>query len=160
MTLRVRSMRNDDIDRVYAIEEVAHRAPWSRQILNDCVLVNYDCRVLEIESDKELELAGYVISRYDGDICHVLNICIAPALQNKGYGQFLLQNVIDSLTKSAFGSLLLEVRPSNPAALHIYQKMGFKQTGIKRGYYREGSVIEDGIVLEKQIIGPSGTPSA
>ena len=152
MTLRVRSMRNDDIDRVYAIEEVAHRAPWSREILSDCVSVKYDCRVIEMDGDLSTDIAGYIICRYDGNVCHVLNICISPALQGKGHGQFLLQNVIDSLGEIAIGVVLLEVRPSNAVALHLYKKMGFQQTGIKRGYYREGPGIEDAVVLEKKIL--------
>ena len=38
----VRAMQQTDIDSVYAIELQAHRAPWSRQILSDCVTVGYD----------------------------------------------------------------------------------------------------------------------
>ena len=145
-------MAPDDLDNVYAIEIAAHRAPWSREIIRDCLLVHYDCRVIEVGAPLETVIAGYIICRYDGNVCHVLNICISPALQGKGHGQFLLQNVIDSLGEIAIGVVLLEVRPSNAVALHLYKKMGFQQTGIKRGYYREGPGIEDAVVLEKKIL--------
>ncbi len=152
MTLRVRAMLNTDIDRVYSIELVAHRAPWSRDILSDCVFVGYDCRVIEIEDEGAFELASYIICRYNENICHVLNLCVAPALQGKGYGNVLLQNVIDCPAQPTTESLLLEVRPTNTPALRLYHKMGFQQVGVKRGYYRDESSIEDAVVLQKQLI--------
>lgn len=152
MTIHVRAMQSGDIDKVYAIELVAHRAPWGRDILSDCVLVGYDCRVLEIECDRGVELASYIMCRYNDAICHVLNLCVAPSLQGKGYGQFLLQHVIDGLAKPGIEKIVLEVRPSNQVAQHLYQKMGFQQLAIKRGYYRDEPTVEDAIVLEKNIL--------
>ena len=142
----VRAMQQTDIDSVYAIELQAHRAPWSRQILSDCVTVGYDCRVFEVDT----EVVAYVICRYNESICHILNLCVAPALQGKGYGQCLLQEVIDS-PKAPTDKIRLEVRPSNAVALHLYQKMGFQHVSTKRGYYRDLDVakIEDALVLEK-----------
>lgn len=152
MTLKVRPMNISDIDGVYAIEVVGHRTPWSRNILHDCVMVHYDCFVIEVVSKNEVVLAGYMISRIQEKSSHVLNVCIAPALQGKGYGQVLLKNRLDSMTSAAIETVLLEVRPSNSIALHIYQKMGFQPTGTKRGYYRDGESIEDAVVLQKKLI--------
>ena len=149
MTLRVRAMQQSDIDSVYAIELAAHRAPWGSNILSDCVLVGYDCRVLEVDTASGFEIASYVISRYNENTCHVLNLCVAPALQGKGYGRHLLQNVIDSPAKEVVNTMTLEVRPSNHVALRLYQNMGFEQVAIKRGYYRDADGIEDGVVLQK-----------
>ncbi len=150
MSLRVRAMKNADIDRVYAIELIAHRAPWSRNILSDCVFVGYDCRVLEIKNETKVELASYMICRYNDNICHILNLCVAPALQGRGYGQMLLQDVIDSPAQPTVESFLLEVRPSNAAALRLYQKMGFQQVGLKPGYYRDEQGVEDAVLLQKK----------
>ena len=151
MTFRVRAMQQSDIASVYAIELAAHRAPWSSNILSDCVLVGYDCRVLEVDTGGCFEIASYVISRYNENLCHVLNLCVAPALQGKGYGRHLLQNVIDSPAKEAVNTMVLEVRPSNHVALSLYQKMGFEQVAIKYGYYRDEDGIEDGVVLQRII---------
>lgn len=46
MTWRIRNMSESDIDKVYAIETSVHIAPWSKDILRDCVLVGYKCLVL------------------------------------------------------------------------------------------------------------------
>lgn len=144
-------MQLSDIDRVYAIEVAGHRAPWGREILSDCVFVGYDCRVLEIHHDPAVELVSYIICRNSEAICHVLNLCVAPTAQRRGYGEFLLEQVIKSLPRPDIQTIVLEVRPSNQAALHLYKKMGFLQVGTKRGYYREGPEAEDAVVLQKQL---------
>jgi ribosomal-protein-alanine N-acetyltransferase len=156
MTLQVRAMQQGDIDNVYAIELVGHRAPWGRDILSDCVSVGYDCRILEVVEGADVELTGYIICRYHETTCHVLNLCVSPTLHRKGYGQFLLQNMINVPGRPSIDTMRLEVRPSNLAALSLYKKLGFQQVGIKRGYYRselnDAQKIEDAIVLQKQII--------
>lgn len=144
-------MAPDDLDSVYAIEIAAHRAPWSREIIRDCMLVHYDCRVIEVGTLSETVIAGYIICRYDGIFCHILNISVAPELQGQGYGQFLLQTMIDSLAGTIIKSLILEVRPSNLHAIHLYQKMGFQQVGLKQGYYLDDQSIEDALVLQKNL---------
>jgi len=151
MQLKVRPMQSDDIDNVYAIELAGHRSPWSRDILRDCVLVNYDCRVIEVVTSVGVTLAGYIICRYVETVCHILNLCIKPALQGKGYGQFLLKHVIDTQKNTPVDTIILEVRPSNLVAIHVYQKMGFQQTGIKPGYYQDVNIIEDAVVLQKKL---------
>lgn len=144
-------MQQHDIDRVYAIEISAHRAPWSRDILSDCVLVGYDCRVIELESSAEKQIVGYIICRNSFNVCHILNLCVAVSEQGKGYGKLLLQAVLDSLVKSGLDEVLLEVRPSNVAALKLYEKFGFKKERVKRGYYKDEHGSEDAILLKKII---------
>ncbi|HAU0579668.1 TPA: GNAT family N-acetyltransferase, partial [Legionella pneumophila] len=125
MILNIRRMKDSDIENVYSIETNVHIAPWSKDILRDCVLVGYDCRVLEINNGDSSILAGYIISRISNNSCHILNLCIAKPLQSKGLGRKLLQTVLYSLSKyTQTESVILEVRPSNSAALHLYETMG------------------------------------
>jgi [ribosomal protein S18]-alanine N-acetyltransferase len=149
MTTNIRPMQQEDIDSVYAIELSAHRAPWSRDILSDCVLVGYDCRVLELITDGTRQLAGYIICRYASDICHILNLCVALSQQRQGYGGMLLQSVLNSLRKLSVSTVILEVRPSNVAAIALYEKFGFLQDTIKTGYYKDETGEEDAILLKK-----------
>jgi ribosomal-protein-alanine N-acetyltransferase len=148
----VRPMQSSDIDCVYAIEVQAHRAPWSREIINDCVLVGYDCRVLELQKGSKSEIISYVIARYYATYCHVLNLCVAVEHQGHGYGRFLLQSLIDSVQNPMAHTITLEVRPSNFSALSLYAKMGFQQIGIKENYYSDVMGFEDAVILEKEII--------
>lgn len=150
MILNIRRMMDSDIDTVYAIETDVHIAPWGKEIIRDCVLVGYDCRVLEIHNADTSILGGYIISRLNEDNCHILNFCIAKPLQSKGFGRKLLQTVLYSLSKfTQINSVVLEVRPSNDVAIHLYKTMGFEQIDIKKGYYQDKDKVEDAIFLQK-----------
>ncbi|PWY54903.1 ribosomal-protein-alanine N-acetyltransferase [Legionella qingyii] len=150
MTLNIRSMNESDIDKVYAIEKDVHIAPWYRDILRDCVRVGYDCRVFEVDVENSLIIGGYIISRHSNKSCHILNFCIAKSFQSKGYGRQFLERVLHSLIESQhIDYVVLEVRPSNKAALHLYKSMGFEQIEIKPAYYIENNHVEDAIVLKK-----------
>ena len=144
-------MQVKDIDAVYGIELSAHRAPWGRAIFKDCLLIGYDCRVLEANIDNKLEITGYIISRYQDSLCHVMNLCIAPKHQKKGLGQYLLNSLIESLANINISALILEVRPSNLSALALYRKMGFDEIDIKKSYYHDAGKKEDAIVLAKTL---------
>lgn len=147
MLTQIRKMQMSDIDAVYSIELHTHIAPWTRQIIHDCLLVGYDCRVIEL---KKNQLAGYVISRLFQHSCHILNICIVTNMQLKGLGSLLLDTVIHTLRKeNHISSIYLEVRPSNKVAIHLYTKMGFKLVDIKKNYYHDLNQYEDAMILEK-----------
>ena len=146
MKPNIRPMKDSDIDKVYAIETSAHITPWSESILRDCVLVGYDCRVLEINN----EIGGYIIARYHDNQSHILNLCIAKPLQSKGYGRQLLQTFLTSQPNHLpIHSILLEVRASNSRALHLYKSFGFKQTEIKKSYYQDADGFENAVLLKK-----------
>lgn len=148
MTFTIRRMNITDVESVYDIELSAHKAPWTKAILQDCILVGYDCYVLEIDS----QIIGYIICRLTDEYCHILNIGIAPRHQSKGWGKQLLQYMIDSIrTIKQIKTVMLEVRPSNVSALHLYFSMGFQQVAIKKDYYKDPLDVEDAIVLEKNL---------
>ncbi|RUR16016.1 ribosomal-protein-alanine N-acetyltransferase [Legionella sp. km535] len=152
MILNIRRMKESDIDNVYSIETNVHIAPWSKDILRDCVLVGYDCRVLEINNGDNPVLGGYIISRISNNCCHILNFCIAKPLQSKGLGRKLLQTVLYSLSKfTETKQVILEVRPSNYNALHLYQSVGFEEVEIKKDYYKDENGVEDAILLRKTL---------
>lgn len=152
MILNIRRMKDSDIDNVYAIETDVHIAPWSKEILRDCVLVGYDCRVLEINHGDSPILGGYIISRISADNCHILNFCVAKPLQSKGFGRKLLQTMLYSLSKfSQIHYAILEVRQSNAVALHLYETMGFERVEIKKEYYKDKHSTEDALLLKKTL---------
>ncbi|KTD22817.1 GCN5-related N-acetyltransferase [Legionella lansingensis] len=151
MTFKIRPMQQSDIDRVYTIEKSSHLAPWSRDILSDCVLVGYDCRVLETITKSAKQIVGYIICRKSLNICHILNLCVDISAQRKGYGQKLLQAVLNSLAGSQFDTVILEVRPSNKAALRLYEKFGFQKDTVKEAYYKDEHGEEDAILLKRVI---------
>ncbi|MGC1182012.1 ribosomal protein S18-alanine N-acetyltransferase [Legionella sp.] len=152
MTWQIRHMNKSDVDNVYAIETSVHVAPWAKNILKNCILVGYNCLVIEIKIDNRWVLGGYMICRHKNDCCHILNFCIAKLFQSQGYGRKFLQYLLDDLIQcKEIQSVILEVRPSNSIALHLYERLGFNQEEIKQEYYKENDQIEDAILLKKNL---------
>lgn len=150
--ITIRKMKSTDIEQVYDIETDVHITPWSKDILKDCLLIGYDCRVLELKQNDSVMLAGYIIVRHGLDSCHILNLCITKSLQAHGYGRQLLEFFLKSLTtRPTISSILLEVRQSNIPALNLYHSLGFERYELKKGYYVDADNSEDAIVLRKML---------
>ncbi len=93
------------------------------------------------EEDALLGFCGISQSFEQGDI---LNIGVCPDARGKGIGSKLLKQAIETFKEQGGKELFLEVRASNDAAKALYEKFGFRQIGIRKGYYQQPA--EDGLV--------------
>ena len=108
-----RPMREQDLAAVMSIEQRAYEFHWSEGIFRDCLRVGYGCWVMELDGG----IAGYgILSLVVGE-AHLLNVCIAPERQRQGYGRLLLEHFIQLAKERGASQMLLEVRPSNQAAI-------------------------------------------
>ena len=85
---------------------------------------------------------------------HITNIAVREQYQRQGIGELLLVSTIDLSREQQAETMTLEVRESNKIAQNLYSKYGFKQTGIRRGYYLDNR--EDAIIMSTESIN-SGT---
>lgn len=143
----VRRMVEADVPAIHAIETASYRFPWSEAIFRDCLRAGYLCRVIEHEA----EVIGYAILSLAADEAHILNICIHPAHRCRGIGARTLQHLREVSRERGARLMFLEVRPSNLAAVRLYQSMGFEQIGFRRGYYQAENGREDAIVMRLSI---------
>jgi ribosomal-protein-alanine N-acetyltransferase len=79
------------------------------------------------------------------DEAHITNIAMRESYRRQGVGELLLLSIIDMAIKLSAHYITLEVRASNTAAQSLYLKHGFRQTGLRRGYYTDNS--EDAILM-------------
>lgn len=54
-------------------------------------------------------------------------MCIDPVCQGKGYGQSVIGKFISSIKQAGYNSIRLDVFSTNQAAIHIYEKFGFRR---------------------------------
>jgi ribosomal protein S18 acetylase RimI-like enzyme len=73
----------------------------------------------------------------------IASIGVHPDYRRRGIGRNLLEVCEDLL---AMPRIRLSLRPSNEAALHLYQQTGYVRIDTWTRYYRNG---EDAIVMEK-----------
>ncbi|MGH8370986.1 MAG: ribosomal protein S18-alanine N-acetyltransferase [Gammaproteobacteria bacterium] len=138
-----RPMHETDVRAVLEIERRAYKYHWTEGIFRDCLRVGYGCWVMELDG----VVAGYgVLSLVVGE-AHLLNICVAPELQGQGYGGQLLAHFMELARERSASQMLLEVRPSNAAALALYRNRGFNEVGLRKSYYPSEKGREDALIL-------------
>ena len=81
------------------------------------------------------------------DEAHLLNLSVARECQRRGLGWRTLEWIADVARGHGARTMLLEVRPSNPAAIRLYDRYGFQRIGVRRGYYPAADGREDAIVM-------------
>ena len=144
MLPRYRRMAGPDLDAVVAIEEAVYPHPWTRGNFADSLAAGYHCWTVTCGG----EIAGYTVVAIAAGEAHLLNLSVAARCQRRGLGRELLNFVLKLARDYGAAKILLEVRPSNAAALALYSSAGFSRIGVRRGYYPAGDAREDAIVFE------------
>ena len=142
--VHIRPMLEMDLPDVAAIEAKSYAFPWSENIFRDCLRVGYTCRTLDMAG----QIIGYGVMSLGAGEAHILNLCVREEFRIVGFGRRLLEHMLERAAASGIGEAFLEVRPSNLAAIRLYQRLGFEQIGIRRGYYQAPDGREDAIVLK------------
>lgn len=136
----VRRLAYSDLPAVISIERRSFPAPWSLAMF-----------VLELSKPSGIclaahdgdELLGYLIcSRYDR-VWHLMNVAVAPEQRRRGVASRLIRRLLEE----AGGELptTLEVRVSNREAIAMYERLGFRQAGVRPRYYQDNG--EDALIM-------------
>ncbi|AXQ14995.1 hypothetical protein AYI72_19985 [Shewanella algae] len=142
--IAIRALKADDLDEMMEIEQLAHEFPWSEATLGSCFGRFY--RALGLYLGPELQ--GFCLLQVLFEEATLMNICIAPAAQGQGLGRQLLQAAIELLKETGVERLLLEVRVGNAAAIALYRRLGFIETGSRADYYQAKEGREDALLME------------
>ena len=156
-------MLESDLDAVQDVESQAYAQPWSRRHFHDSLKAGYPAMLLlaqalpgEVVHPPRADgrvLLGYLVAMPGVEEVHLLNITVAPAHQRQGWARFML----DALALWSRGQgaqwLWLEVRQSNAPARALYQRCGFAQVGLRKGYYPAGHFQrEDAVVMSLNLV--------
>jgi [ribosomal protein S18]-alanine N-acetyltransferase len=113
-----------------------------------------------IEKELDNSFARYVVALIDNivigfggmwvviDEAHITNIAVHPEYRTFGVGSMLLEALIDICKLEGCSAMTLEVRRSNFKAQGLYNKYGFLQEGLRKGYYEDNK--EDAIIMWKR----------
>ena len=84
------------------------------------------------------------------DEVHLLNVAVHPERRGLGHGRALVAGVVGEAEAARARVVYLEVRAGNVIARRLYRQLGFKDLGVRRGYYGPG---QDAIVMELRLGG-------
>lgn len=141
---RYRRMTAADLDAVAAIEGAIYAHPWTRGNFADSIEAGYHCWIVECAGD----VVGYLVVMTAAGEAHLLNLSVAAAWQRRGIGRLALGFALGLARDYGAEKMLLEVRPSNRAAIALYASSGFVEMAVRRGYYPAGGAREDAVVMQ------------
>ncbi len=145
----IRPMLDSDLTRVMEIEEAVYPFGWSEGIFRDCLRVQYSCWVMMLAG----EIIGYAIMSVAVGEAHILNVAVAEEQQGQGHGRSFMRFLMETARHHKAETVFLEVRPSNRAAVHLYDTLGFNQVGVRHNYYPAYGGKEDAIIMACSLVG-------
>ena len=150
----IRRLQYSDLAQVLQIERRSFPTPWSLAMF-----------VLELSKPSGICLAatrgdavvGYLVcSRYD-TVWHVMNVAVEPRLRRAGIGTTLVEHLFAQADEPG-AQYTLEVRPSNVGAIAMYERLGFRAAGRRRGYYQDNR--EDALIMWRSLPEAQPEPAA
>ena len=139
--LRIRPMSVADLPGVLEVERECFSVPWSERIFLDMLDLDYYHFVTAFCGDQVAGYCGYIRSFETADIA---NIAVRGAYRRCGIGEQMLSQLMEHGFRNGVERFSLEVRASNTPAIGLYRKLGFRQEGLRKGYYenpREDALI-------------------
>ena len=140
-------MTADDLDWVAACEAELHAHPWSRGNFADALASGYQAWIML----RAGEPIGYAVVLNVLDESHLLDLGVVAAEQGQGRGRSFLGWLCECAKQQGSDNFFLEVRPSNLAALRLYERCGFAEIGRRRAYYPAAGGREDAIVMRLEL---------
>jgi RimJ/RimL family protein N-acetyltransferase len=88
----------------------------------------------------------HMLRGYDKHV-GVIGIVIKQGFRDLGIGTRMMQTLVDEAEKKGLKVLTLSAFASNKRAIHVYEKIGFVQTGlIPKKHFKEGKYIDEVIM--------------
>jgi [ribosomal protein S18]-alanine N-acetyltransferase len=153
--LTIRTLSFADLPQVIGIERRAFPTPWSPAMfvleLSKSSTIALGAVVPELPRTRRL--AGYLICSRYADVWHLMNVAVDPPLRRRGVAASLMEALIERAGPEE--PFTLEVRPTNAAAITLYDRFGFRPAGTRPRYYQDTG--EDALIMWRRA--PSGLDS-
>lgn len=137
------------VEQLMVIELACHPHPWSEKTFRSCIDGRYFGDYLTIDN----ALVGFYVGEHVVGESTLMDICVPPEQQGKGYGKALLLQFFERCKQLATKTIFLEVRAKNISAQMLYINHGFTEISRRTGYYpsNTGFGYEDAIVMSKKL---------
>jgi ribosomal-protein-alanine N-acetyltransferase len=148
MSVILRKMTLDDLEQVVAIDQVSFSLPWPASSFHFELTDNpaSRCWVAELDGRVAAMLVAWLIV----DEIHIATIATHPDFRKQGIGEKLLLFTLQAAKDEGAVSSFLEVRENNAAAIMMYRKFGYVESGRREGYYKDNG--EDAILMTLDLL--------
>lgn len=144
-------MKDADLPAVHEIEALSFSNPWSDATFRGEIQNKGISFPMVIVRASDGRVTGYIIYWHIQDEVQINNVAVHPDFRGKGIGEAAMRLVLKEIREKGANFATLEVRVSNTAAASLYEKLGFKVLGSRKGYYT--NPVEDAYVMGL-VLGP------
>ena len=127
----IRELKETEINSIARIEQKCFSNPWSEDSIKSSFANKANCFYV---AKKDGEIVGYMGLSVSLDEGYILNVATLPDYRRQGIAKALINHIIN-MYSDKLNFLTLEVRPSNTAAVKLYEGFGFEQVGERKNYY-------------------------
>ena len=143
--MEILNMTADHVAQVAALEAICFHDPWSEKSVASELTNPLSLWLVALDGER---VAGYVGSQSVLGESDMMNVAVHPDYRRRGIAEKLCLALVDALKEKGNHCLTLEVRASNDPAKALYEKLGFRQIGLRKNYYRNPR--EDACILRKE----------
>ena len=144
--IELRRLTLADLTEIEPIERDAYPTPWSRSMFAGELSKPTSVALGSFEADTGRLIGYLIVSRYV-DAWHIMNVAVCSSYRRRSIATRLLDELFAVTAGDARRGYTLEVRVSNGVAIALYEKHGFRATGVRRGYYTDNR--EDALIMWK-----------
>jgi ribosomal-protein-alanine N-acetyltransferase len=130
----IKHMTPEDVVQVHQIEEACFSTPWSLENFKAVFRYEYNHYLTAWDGEEIVGFIGLMEVAGEGDIT---NVAVLPSHRKRGIGDQLVSSMIALAKEREISKIMLEVRASNEAAIHLYEKYGFEFLCIRKNYYQK-----------------------
>jgi ribosomal protein S18 acetylase RimI-like enzyme len=157
MSIRMKLARREDAAAIADMSRrfIEHGLPWSwdQARVARCI-AHPECAVLTACDRRRL--AGFAIMQYYDAHAHLSLLAVQPGSRHQGVGRSLVEWLEASARVAGTFIVRLELRATNPGAYAFYERLGYRETARRPGYYA-GS--EDALCMMRDLAVASTSPS-
>jgi|SRR5579859_2764674 len=92
---------------------------------------------LFLVAEEGSRILGYLVASTQTSEWELENVAVAPDARRRGIGRALMNALIHQAHEVEATEIRQEIRRSNLAAQQLGRSVGFRQQGLRRGYYRD-----------------------
>ncbi|CAA0115205.1 Ribosomal-protein-alanine acetyltransferase [BD1-7 clade bacterium] len=144
----------NDLDSMALLEAADGYSRWTSGAIRTALERHSVWLCIERNNSDEM-LCGFAIFSRVLDEAELLNIVIDPGYQGRSLGARLLARGFSNLSDDGICHCFLEVGQDNGPAIALYEKLGFKLEGHRKGYYKKSDSRIDALIYCKNLDKPN-----
>ncbi len=137
-------MNFNDLDKICNCLQNEFDDFWTYDILKEELSSEHSIYLVAKIDNQIIGFAGFKTIFNEAEL---MNIIVRKSFRNCGIGNLLMKNILLELQARKIATIHLEVAKNNISAIHLYQKFGFYEVGLRKNYYKD----DDAILMELTI---------